>query len=501
MDGFIYRIAEGEKSPPNPRSSKDYLFPLAWIVTMNESVSLLRPLAGMTILLCSLPMSLSYADLEPNTPVIPIPDRFEPAQVRPLPGQLDEVPMFNSNSPEWVKTPGVLLSTFAPEGRTVPTAHLNYAFNGPFTLFTHHFSINPKDLRTLYLGVLVHNPGRSPVTLSIPAAASYLLNPDAPFATKPQLLENPTGTIFSGPGIRAVDSVLRGQRQPDFPATMVIPAGGDRLLLNHPIPVKGLDRNLNGRSTFMRLNSSGPVYVADLAMYAPQMKDGKERSPTLAEWQTLLNTSGLAGPRDKTPTPPNQPGNLIYGRVAGVQKGSGWKATLTDPGQTVLKLLPAGQTIAYPISTLRGGRFGTGQTQAAPLITRYPDTAYESHGNYCVYYDLTLPLRNETAMPQTVTVTLATPVKADLLNPQGLRFQANPKFPFFRGTVRLRYGGSGDRPITRYVHLWQRTGEQVQPLLTLNLSPKTTQTVKLDFLYPPDSTPPQVLKITTLTNR
>ncbi|WP_404791441.1 DUF3370 domain-containing protein [Altericista sp. CCNU0014] len=416
-----------------------------------------------------------------------------------MPGRLDDVPMFNSNSPEWVKVPGILLSTFPPQGKTVPTAHLNYAFNGPFTLFTHHFSLNPKDLRTLYLGILVRNPGRSPVTLSIPAVASYLLNPDAPFANKPQMLENPTGAIHSGPGIRAVDTVLRGQRQPDFPAAVSIPAGGDRLLLNHPIPVKGLDRNLNGRSTFIRLSSSGPVYVADLAMYAPKTQEGKERSPTLAEWQTLLKTSGLAGPRDKTPTPPGRPGNLIYGRVAGVQKGSAWKATLADPGQAVLKLPSPGQTIAYPISTLRSGRFGTGQSQAAPLLVRYPDTAYEAHGNYCVHYDLALPLRNGTDTPQTVALTLTTPVKADRLAPQGLRFLASPTFPFFRGTVRLRYSSAEGRSITRYFHLWHRTGEQVKPLLTLNLNPKSTQTVKLDFLYPPDSTPPQVLKISTLS--
>lgn len=457
---------------------------------------MVRAITGTAIFWGTLAIPIGCA--KSGTPASPKSDRFESAEVRSLAGQLDEVPMFNSNSPEWVKVPGILLSTFPPQGKTVPSAHLNFAFNGRFTLFTHHFSINPKDLRTLYLGILVHNPGQKSVTLSIPAAASYLLNPDAPFANQPQILENPTGAIFSGPGIRAVDTVLRGQRQSDFPATAVIPAGGDRLLLNHPIPVKGLDRNLNGRSTFMRLRSSGPVYVADLAMYAPKSQQGKERSPTLAEWQTLLKTSGLAGPRDKAPTLPNQPGNLIYGRVAGVQKGSAWKATLTDPGQPALRLPPSGQTVAYPISTLRGGRFGTGQSQAAPLIVRYPDTAYESHGNYCVYYDLTLPLRNETATTQTVALTLTTPVKADRLTPQGLRFRAAPTFPFFRGTVRLRYGGDAGRPITRYFHLWQRTGEQVKPLLTLNLTPQATQTVKLDFLYPPDSTPPQVLKITTM---
>jgi hypothetical protein len=41
-------------------------------------------------------------------------------------------------------------------------------------------------------------------------------------------------------------------------------------------------------STFMQLSSRGPVYLADLAMYAPQTQTGQERSPTLAEWQAYL---------------------------------------------------------------------------------------------------------------------------------------------------------------------------------------------------------------------
>jgi hypothetical protein len=53
---------------------------------MNESVCVLRPLAGVTILLCILPISSGCADSGPNISVIPAPDRFEPAQVRPLPG-------------------------------------------------------------------------------------------------------------------------------------------------------------------------------------------------------------------------------------------------------------------------------------------------------------------------------------------------------------------------------------------------------------------------------
>jgi hypothetical protein len=404
--------------------------------------------------------------------------------------------MFNSNSPEWPKSEGILLSTFPPQGKKVPAAHLNYAFSGPFTLFTHHFSHTPKNLRTLYLGLLVHNPNPRSVTITIPAAASYLMS-EAPFQRQPQVTENPDGKVFSGHGIRAVDNILRGQRHAEFPAQLTVAAGGYQLLMNHPIPVRGLPKPINGRSTFMRLKSTGAIYIADLAMYAPQTVDGAERPPTLAEWHTLLNNNGLAGPRDKTPTPPNQTsGPLIYSRVAGVQRGSTWKATLTDPGQTTLKIPANGQGIAYALSTLRGGRLGTGQSQSAPLMVRYPDTAHEAHGNYGVHYDLSLPLYNSTEQAQIITVTLASPFKQDQLSSAGLRFiQPPPNIPFFRGTVRLKYSTQKGQVITRYVHLWQRKAELMAPLLTLTLPPRTQQPVHLDFLYPPDSTPPQVLRI------
>lgn len=119
----------------------------------------------------------------------------QPGEVRPLPGKLDAVPMFNSNSPEWPKSEGILLSTFPPQGKKVPAAHLNYAFSGPFTLFTHHFSHTPKNLRTLYLGLLVHNPNPRSVIITIPAAASYLMS-EAPFQRQPQVTENPDGKVF-----------------------------------------------------------------------------------------------------------------------------------------------------------------------------------------------------------------------------------------------------------------------------------------------------------------
>ncbi|MGI0495519.1 DUF3370 domain-containing protein [Alkalinema pantanalense CENA528] len=419
--------------------------------------------------------------------------------MRSLPGSLDQIPMFNSNSPEWIKQGGILLSTFPPEGKKTPTAHLNYAFQGEFTLFAHHFTHTPKDLQTLYIGILAHNPSNQPITIEIPAAASYQLEPDAPFKTQPMMLENPTGEIFSGPGIRAVDAVLRGQRTPEFAAKVVIPAKGYQLLMNAPIPTKGLARPVNGRSSFAHVKSSDKVYLASLAMFAPKNAQGSDRPPTLAEWRNLLDTGTLAMPRDKTPTPLDQTsGPLIYSRVAGVQIGSTWQAKLTDSGQTTLALPRSGQTLSYPISTLRRGRLGTSQIQAAPLVVRYPDTAYESHGNYCVRYDLTMPLVNRSDRAQTVAITLATPLKDDQLAQGKIRFRQPPQdFPYFRGTVRLRYQEDTGKAVTRYIHLWQRTGQKVDPLVTLKLKPKEQRSVRLDFLYPPDVTPPQVLMITT----
>ena len=512
-----------------------------------------KPLAPVAILLLGLSLSqvsgcAKSAESSPQA-TSPSKQRVAPQQivvdteVRALPGQLDGTPMFNSNSPEWVKQAGILLSTFPSEGKQVPEAHLNFPFSGKFTLFAHHFTHTPPDLQTLYIGIIVHNPSMEAVTLDILQAASYLLEPDAPFKQKPALSENPNGEVYSGPGIRAVDSVLRGIRQADFPPQLVIPAGESRMLMNHPIPVRGLERPINGRSSFLRLgvrSGSSPtslvknestvqynpkvasnitsnitsnirsnirsniaptiapnIYAASLAMYAKKNADGTDRPPTLQEWQQLLNSGGLALPRDKTPSPPEQlGGQLIYSRVAGVQQGSRWQARLVDEGANNLTIPQIGKGISYAISTLRAGTLGTGQSQAAKLLARYPDTAYESHGNYGVHYDLTLPLFNPSDRPQKVAITLETPFKEEKLSQDGLIFRQPPwDFPFFRGTVRLRYEDDSGEEITRYLHLWHRRGQVVEPLLTLNLAAGEERQVLIDFLYPPDSTPPQVLTV------
>ncbi|HEY9872879.1 MAG TPA: DUF3370 domain-containing protein [Candidatus Obscuribacterales bacterium] len=458
-------------------------------------------------------------------PILPIAQISTPApqeivqsqEVRTLPGKLDKVPVFNSNSPEWVKNEGILLSTFPPSGKKVPAAHLNFPFQGRFDLFAHHFSHTPKDLQTLYLGVILHNPGKKAVTVDVLQAASYLMQ-DAPYVKLPTYVENPAGGVYSGPGDRAVTDVLQGKKQSEFPAKLIIPPGQSRLLLNHPIPVRNLEKPVNGRSTLMRLrvgtgksqtrqiaNQPTPkIYAASLAMFAKKNPDGSDRAPTLSEWQNLLQTGGFAGPRDKTPTPPGQTtGQFIYSRVAGVAQGSQWKAQLVDsPNVAQLTIPQRGKAFSYGLSTLKGGTFGTGQIQTAQMLVRYPDTAYEAHGNYGVEYNLSLPLINPTNQPQTVALTVETPLKEDKLTQGGLRFRIPPyDVPFFRGTVRLRYNEGQGQPQTRYVHLWQRKGQVIEPLVTFNMPPGSRRQVQVDFIYPPDSTPPQVLTVRTLQNR
>ncbi|MBW4519056.1 MAG: DUF3370 domain-containing protein [Scytolyngbya sp. HA4215-MV1] len=467
-------------------------------------------------------------------------------EIRALPGQLDKTPVFNSNSPEVVETEGILLSTFPPAGKRVPEAHLDFPLQHRFDLFSHHISRTRQsnDFHPLYIGVIVYNPGTELVTLDVLQAASYLSRPDAPFIDLPSYVANPLGTVFSGPGSRVVGDILRGQRQDGWLDRLLIPPGESRMLMSLPIPARDpamrshrlsgeqsqrksengllarrikparngnrempevvpqrpLPPSSNGRTTLMHLNSSGPVYLASLAMFARQTPSGTDRIPTLQEWQDLLVNGGLAGPRDLAPTSLEKSvGSIIYGRVAGISQGTLWQGRIADnPKAKQLKIPQPGQSISYGISTVTYGTLGTGQVQSAPMLARYPDTAYLAHGNYGVHYDLSIPLYNAAKEPRTVAISLQTPLKDEDLN-GALAFLIPPDRPiFFRGTIRLRYKDDFGLPQTRYFHVVQRRGQMGEPLIRLNLPPGDRRLVELDFIYPPDSTPPQVITIQTL---
>lgn len=435
-------------------------------------------------------------------PTPPPQEIVQPQQVRALPGELDQVPMFNSNSPELIGAEGILLSTFPPAGKQHPAAHLNVPFTGAFEVFAHHVfrALAPDNLTSMYLGILLYNPGDRPVQVNVRSGASYLSQPDAPFIPLPAVVENPNGTVYAGPGSRVMNDVLRDHRSPDLPASLTLPPGGYQLLMNLPIPVATLDPPLNGRSTLIRLRSQGTVYAASLALLARKNPDGSDRPPTLAEWVNLLETGDLVSPRDRAPSVPGAPGSVIYGRVAGVTSGSRWRVRVGDrPGAVDLTIPSPGAVVSYPVSSLPGGRLGSEQVQSAPLLARYPDTAYQAHGNYAIEYDLSIPLHNPTNFPQQVSVSLQTPIKEDTLSQNGLRFfvSAQPQ-TFFRGTVKVRYFDNQGIPRTRYVHLVQRRGQPGEPLALLTLPAGGRRLVRVTFLYPPDATPPQVLTIRTL---
>ncbi len=417
-----------------------------------------------------------------------------PQQVRSLPGKIDQTPVFNSNSPELVRQGGILLSTFPPTGKATGEAHLNYAFNGRFDIFSHHLAraettsqINPP----FYQGIILHNPTSRTVTVEILQAASYLSNPDAPFIPLPDILDNADSTVYSGPGSRVMGEVLRGIRQENFPETIAIAPASSHILLNQPLPIKRIPAS-NGRSTMIRLRSDGGVYVANLAMRTPNLVNGIYRPPTKEDWVRMLIQGDFAQPRDSIPTPldpPRQP--TVFGRVAGVSQGGMWEARITEHSNSNSLNIPApGEAISYVLGTLHLITLNTEQIQSAPMLRRYADTAYFAHSNYGVEYKLTLPLTNRTNQVQRVEVLLQTPLK-DEGGEDKLLF-ANPSFEqvFFRGTVRVNDGEA-----TRYLHLVQRRGELGKPLLNLTLQPGELREIKVDFIYPPDVTPPQVLTV------
>ncbi|NJL01936.1 MAG: DUF3370 domain-containing protein [Spirulinaceae cyanobacterium RM2_2_10] len=452
-------------------------------------------MAFLTLLSLTSLAQISPPPLPPPTAIVRQRAVVQEQEVRTLPGQLDSIPVFNSNSPEVVYGPGILLSTFPGRGTAFPPAHLDLPLEGRFDIFAHHIARGRRreDWLPIYHGLLVHNPGNRPVTLYVLQGASYVTNPDAPFVDLPPLVENPRGQVFSGPGSRLATDILRGLSNVPLPATLTLRPGEARLLFNWPI------RLGNARSTLVRVRSSGPVHLASLTHPAIATGSQSHEPPTQADFERVLVRGSLAYPRDRRPTPLGYRGeDVIYGRVAGVARGSQWRAELLDsPDAEHLSIPEPGNAFAYPISTLDVGTLGTGQVQSAPMLVRYPDTAYRAHGNYGIHYYLTLPLHNPSDRRQTVTIALQTPLKHDEQHQRVAFLEPPDNRIFFRGTVRVRF--SDDRGILRerLLHLHQRRGERGEPLAVLDLAPSESRTVKVDFLYPPDATPPQILTVQT----
>ncbi|MBX9688169.1 MAG: DUF3370 domain-containing protein [Candidatus Obscuribacterales bacterium] len=414
-------------------------------------------------------------------------------QMRPLPGALNQVPCFNSNSPELVLKEGILLSTFPADNMKNPEAHLNYAFDGNFDIFSHHIARNDssEDQKTLYLGFIAFNPSNKRLRIQVLSGASYLSQPDAPFLPLSEIKENKDGSVFAGPGDRVSNDVLRGRLPSFLPRSFYIDPGQTRVFLSLPIPVRELRPALNGRSTLIKLHSNGPLYLASLAKFSEK---SDKSGPSDDEYLDLLYNGKLAGPRENQPSPPGQKGSIRYGRVSGVAKGSEWQGDFSEnKDYPDLKIAPAGDSISCPISTVEGGSFGTGQVQSAELLRRYGDTAYAAHGNYGVRYRLSAVLRNPFEEPLSVQILFQSALKSDEQSRRLCFLEGAPPRAFYRGTIAVD-DGSG----RKFWHLVLRQGSEGAKLAEFNLPPGQKRRVSLDFIYPADATPPQEICIKTV---
>ncbi|MEB3333160.1 MAG: DUF3370 domain-containing protein [Synechococcaceae cyanobacterium] len=424
---------------------------------------------------------------------------LRPQRVEPLPGGLDPVRLINDNNPELIVAPGILLSTFPGKSRPVPQAHLDTPLSGAFDLFSHHvYAGRPQTLdSTLWLALVAAPRGDKPVQLRLLSGSTALSQsldarqPAAPFLPLPALMRQESTPVWSGPGSRVATELLRRERSPLLPEAWTLPAGKLTSLVVLPLPVRGLDPLLNGRNTQLRLMADGPVDIASLAAFGDN-----ERPPSQEVWARLLD--GGLSPREHAPSPRGASGPMIYSRVSGIQQGSTWRGRITDPGSDSFSASKA--PVSWPIASLERGRMGTDQVQTAPLQSFYPGTAWAAHGNYGVLYELSLPLRNDTARPLALQLALESPLKTD--QPiGGLRFLASPgRSVMFRGSLEVSgLDGSNGRPAGRQsFHLVLRAGDPGPPLGQISLAPGEQRQVQVRLIYPADATPPQVLSLLPL---
>ncbi len=435
---------------------------------------------------------------EARATALPQVPREVPLTIVPLPGSLDDTLVFNSNSPEIVTEAGITLSTLPAPTEAEQAVHQGVAFNGTFTVFSHHIAKDPlPGERLLRLGLLAHNRGAKTVTFLLRGGASYLSQPDALFKPLDPIIQDPAGLIFAGPGDRVATDLLHG-RSTFEQKHWAIPPGGTALIYDLPIPTDvAILPPINGRTTQLTCTANGPVHLSEVAAFAEKGADGTFQPTRQADFERGLAARRLAGPRDLPAVafdpagPP--PRGFRYGRVAGVSQGDRWTGDLSSE---VAELQP-GSRVGVPIASLYLNRLGTGQNQSAPMKSRYADTAYQAHGNYGVTYMLEAWLPNPDQAPRMYTLGLSHPVRVVGDQPARAAVYMDPpgKPVMFRGPVRVRWKEAGAPWTDRYTHLVIRHGEEPPPFETVTVAPGKALKVFLWLVYPADATPPQLLTI------
>lgn len=433
------------------------------------------------------------------TPVAQVPVEV-PVRIQPLPGGLDHTLVFNSNNPEIVQESGILLSTMTPAATEDAAVFLDQGFEGNFTVFSHHIA---KDTvpgeKLLYLGLLATNRTDHEVAVDTLAGASYLSQPDAPFISLEPRLIDPEGVIFAGPGDRIATDFLHG-RSPIPSQRFTLAPHQTMLLYQWSVPTTvEIGPPINGRTTLLRMKSEGSVSLSEVAYFAPKSPGGGFTMPLPDDFLAVLLAARRAGPPEPPATPyvPGEPlpkGRFQYGRVAGVSQGDRWRGSF-DAAQMPLP----GQRVGFPIATALLNTLGTGQVQSAPLIKRYAGSAYQSHGNYAVTYELRLPLANPADVPRTYSLALSHPARVVGDRPATAAIYLDPpnRPVMFRGPVKVEWFDDRGWRQERYIHLVIQHGQAMPPLTSIEVPAHGRYEVTVTLLFPADATPPQLLTISS----
>lgn len=426
-----------------------------------------------------------------------------PFEVQPLAGGLTSALTLNSNSPEVIQSQGILVSTFPKERKRNPDAHLDTTLSGNFDIFTHHIALKRSldDMETVFQAILIQNATDKEITVKVKTSSTYTTGPDAPFLKLDDFIKNDDGKTFAGPGDRVSQDILRNKSNfSDDKKEIKIAPKDYYLLMNDPIPIS-IGATRNGKTSLFKLESSGAVYVADLAMYKDQTSIFfSGRTPELNDWLNILENGSLSEKRDFKPTPLYEPysGIFYYSRVSGIAQGNEWKAKIINE-KNHFRIPAKDQGVAYALNTVYNNTYGTKQIQSAFMVKRYDDTAYQSHGNYGMLYDIEIPLYNANKEYTSVAISFDSPLRTadDLAERQLTYYYEPPEKITFRGEFKVSYKSYFGTDKERFVHVVQRFGQQGLPLISLFLEPGERRTVKINYVYPADCTPPHVLTITS----
>ncbi|MGE3725116.1 MAG: DUF3370 family protein [Candidatus Sericytochromatia bacterium] len=421
-------------------------------------------------------------------------------RVFPLPGGLNETWMLHSNSPERVEQSGILVSSLPP-AKLEDKRKLGVALQGEFGLFLHHVARTPPlSSSRLYLAVVASNPAERETALKVKQGAFFRTWPEAPFYALSGIQNNDSGQIFAGAGDRLSLAWLRGENTIE-PRAVQLPAHAHRVLLLEAVPTNPLWvlQQDNALSGLFQFQSEDPVYLSTLAWVSQTGEPPQEK-----DLIQMLESGLAAGPEEAPATayisgqPPPR-GVFRYGRVAGIGNGSEWQGQLNPLPVEV------GERVGFPIASVYLKRLGTQQNQSAPLHKRVSETAIESHGNYGLKYSLKAQLHNPDTRPRRYAIYLHNPLEVrlqpDLPHQAEAIFQTSRSAAVrFRGSLLLSWKvDSADKIEESLMHQILHEGEEAGALKIFELPAQSSSELKIELVYPPDATPPQLLELQRLS--